>query len=122
KGMLLGTFQYMAPEQLEGKPTDARTDIFAYGALLYEMATGKRAFDGASRVSVMTAIMERDPAPVSSLPGGKGAPPPAFDRVVQRCLAKDPDQRWQTARDLTLELQWIADAGSSVRSRAVCQR
>jgi serine/threonine protein kinase/Tol biopolymer transport system component len=119
KGMLLGTFQYMAPEQLEGKPVDARTDIFAFGAMMYEMGTAKRAFEGASRMSVMTAIMERDPAPLSSMQtSSKGAPPPALDRVVQRCLAKDPDQRWQTARDLMLELQWIAGAGSQVGAQA----
>jgi Tol biopolymer transport system component len=104
EGTILGTFQYMAPEQLEGKEADGRTDIFAFGALLYEMATGRRAFSGKSQASLISSIMGSEPPPVSTV-----APmaPPAFDRVVRTCLAKDPDDRWQTARDVALQLQGI---------------
>ena len=107
QGTILGTLQYMAPEQLEGREADSRTDIFAFGALLYEMATGKRAFRGESHASLISSIMATEPPPVSSL-----APmaPPALDRVVRRCLAKDPDGRWQSARDVALELDEIARA------------
>jgi Tol biopolymer transport system component len=106
-GMIVGTFQYMAPEQLEGKPVDARTDIFALGAVLYEMATGRKAFAGASRASLITAIMSSEPASVSSM---QPTAPPALDRLVKTCLAKDPDERWQSAADLARELRWIGDA------------
>ncbi len=109
KGTILGTFRYMAPEQLEGKEADARTDIFAFGVVLYEMATGKPAFSGKSKASLIAAILERDPPPISSL---QSMAPPALDHVVERCLAKDPDERWQTARDLTYELKWIAGGGA----------
>src|SRR5579872_2648121 len=97
QGVILGTLQYMAPEQVEGKEVDARTDIFAFGVVVYEMATGKKAFEGKTSASVMAKILETDPPPMSSL-----APmtPPALDRVVKRCLVKDPDDRWQSARDL----------------------
>jgi Tol biopolymer transport system component len=109
EGTIVGTFQYMAPEQLEGKEADARTDLFALGAVLYEMATGKKAFEGKSQASLISAIMSSEPPPISAL-----APmsPPALDRVVRACLAKDPDERIQTAHDVKLELQWIRDAGS----------
>ena len=109
EGTILGTFQYMAPEQLEGKSLDARTDIFSLGAVLYEMATGKRAFAGGSQASLIASILERDPAPISTV-----APvsPPALDRTVLKCLAKDPDERWQTARDVASELTWIAEDSS----------
>ena len=107
QGTILGTLQYMAPEQLEGREADSRTDIFAFGALLYEMATGKRAFRGESHASLISSIMSTDPPPVSSL---TPMAPPALDRVVRRCLAKDPDGRWQSARDLALELDEIARA------------
>ncbi len=106
---MLGTYQYMAPEQLEGKEVDARTDIFSFGAVLYEMATGRRAFAGASQASLIGAIMHEAPAPVSSI---QPMTPPAFDRVIQTCLAKDPEERWQTAHDVKLQLQWIAEGGS----------
>ena len=107
RGTILGTLQYMAPEQLEGKPADARTDIFAFGALLYEMLTGKKAFEGASQASLISAILSSDPPPISLL---QPLSPPALDRLVLKCLAKDPDERWQSAHDLTSELQWIAES------------
>jgi hypothetical protein len=109
KGTVLGTFQYMAPEQLEGKDADARTDIFSFGCVLYEMATGKKAFTGKSRASMIAAILEHDPEPISSI-----APmtPPGLDRVVKTCLAKEPEDRFETAHDVRLQLEWIAEAGS----------
>jgi serine/threonine protein kinase/Tol biopolymer transport system component len=103
---ILGTFQYMAPEQLEGRDADARSDIFALGALIYEMATGRKAFEAGTQAAAIGLILHTDPAPMSSL---RSAIPPALDRVVARCLAKDPDNRWQTARDLVLELKWISE-------------
>ncbi|MDA2930745.1 protein kinase [Acidobacteria bacterium AH-259-O06] len=109
EGTILGTFQYMAPEQLEGKEADARTDIFAFGALLYEMATGRKAFEGKSQASLIAAILERHPPPISTL---QPLTPPALDHAVRRCLAKEPDERWQSANDLTGELKWIVEAGS----------
>jgi serine/threonine protein kinase/Tol biopolymer transport system component len=108
RGTILGTLQYMAPEQLEGKPADARTDIFAFGALLYEMLTGKRAFEGTSQASLISAILSSDPPPIAVR---QPLTPPALDRVVKKCLAKDPDERWQSAHDLTSELKWIAESG-----------
>jgi serine/threonine protein kinase/Tol biopolymer transport system component len=109
EGSIVGTFQYMAPEQLEGKEADARSDLWAFGATLYEMATGKKAFEGKSQASLIAAILEREPAPLLGL-----APllPPGLDRLVRACLAKDPDQRLQTAHDAKLQLQWIAEGGS----------
>jgi serine/threonine protein kinase/Tol biopolymer transport system component len=104
QGTIVGTLQYMAPEQLECKDVDARTDIFAFGAVVYEMATGKRAFEGKSQASVISAIMSSDPLPMSTL---RSMTPPALDRVVKTCLAKDRDNRWQTASDLCRELKWI---------------
>ncbi len=115
EGTIVGTFQYMAPEQLEGKEVDARADIWALGAVLYEMATGKKAFEGASQASLIGAIMNKEPAPVSSLT----PEPPGLDRVVSRCLAKDPDERWQTARDVGHELRWIAGQTSQSGAPAV---
>src|ERR1700682_1737140 len=111
KGAILGTLQYMAPEQLEGKEVDARTDIFAFGAVVYEMATRKRAFEGKSQASLIAAILEREPPAMSSL---QPMTPPALDRVVKTCLAKEPDERCQSAKDLTDELKWIAEGGSQV--------
>jgi len=107
QGAIVGTLQYMAPEQLEGKETDARTDIFAFGAVVYEMATGKRAFDGKSNASTIAKILEVDPPPISSL---QPMTPATLDRLVKACLAKDPDNRLQSAQDAKLDLQWIRDA------------
>jgi eukaryotic-like serine/threonine-protein kinase len=109
KGEIVGTFQYMAPEQLEGKEADARTDIFALGAVLYEMATGRAAFQGKTRASLIANIMNSEPTPVSTL---QLLSPPALDRVIRTCLAKDPDERWQTAHDVKLELKWVLEGGS----------
>ncbi len=110
EGTILGTFQYMAPEQLEGKEADARTDIFAFGCVLYEMATGRKAFSGASQASLISSIMGSEPPAMSSV-----APmtPPAFDRLLRTCLAKDPEERWQSAGDVKRELRWIAQGSSS---------
>jgi eukaryotic-like serine/threonine-protein kinase len=109
QGTIVGTFQYMSPEQVEGKEVDARSDIFSFGAVLYEMLTGRRAFPGKSQLSVASAILEKDPEPISTL---QPLTPPALERAVKHCLAKEPDDRWQTARDLELELKWIAEGGS----------
>jgi eukaryotic-like serine/threonine-protein kinase len=111
QGTIVGTLHYIAPEQLEGKEVDARTDIFAFGAVMYEMATGKRAFEGKSQASVISAIISSDPPLMSSL---QPMTPPALDRVVKRCLAKEPDERCQSAKDLTDELKWIAEGSSQV--------
>jgi serine/threonine-protein kinase len=110
EGTILGTFQYMAPEQLEGKEADGRTDIFAFGAVLYEMATGKKAFSAPSQASLITAIMSSEPAPISSV---QPTSPAALDRVVRTCLAKDPEERWQSASDLKRELRWIGEGSQS---------
>jgi serine/threonine-protein kinase len=111
QGAIVGTFQYMSPEQIEGKELDGRSDIFSLGAVLYEMLTGQRAFQGKSQLSVASAILEKEPAPISTV---KPMTPPALDHAIRRCLAKDPEERWQTARDLELELKWIAEGGSQV--------
>src|SRR6266849_1849821 len=105
QGTIVGTFQYMSPEQVEGKELDGRSDIFSLGAVLYEMLTGQRAFEGKSQLSVASAILEKEPAPISSI---KPLTPRSLDHVVRRCLAKDPDERWQSARDLALELKSIS--------------
>jgi eukaryotic-like serine/threonine-protein kinase len=110
-GTILGTFQYMSPEQLEAKEADARSDIFAFGAVLYEMLTGRRAFEGKSQASLISAIMTSEPAPLAAL---QPMTPAALGRVIKKCLAKDPDQRWQSAADLADELKWIAAGGSEV--------
>ncbi len=109
EGTILGTLQYMAPEQLEGDEADARTDIFALGAVIYEMATGRKAFEGKSQASLISAIMTAEPPAISTL---QAMAPPALDHVVRTCLAKDPEARWQTAHDVLVELKWIAEAGS----------
>jgi serine/threonine-protein kinase len=109
KGTLLGTVQYMAPEQLEGKEADPRTDVFALGVLLYEMATGRRPFSGGSPASLVAAILSSEPPAVSA---SQPMSPPALDRVVRICLEKDPDERWQSAHDVAAELKWISEGGS----------
>ncbi len=106
EGTILGTLQYMAPEQLEGKEADARTDIFALGAMLYEMGTGRKAFSGTSQASLIGAILHTEPPPLSGL---QPMTPPALERVVKRCLAKPPERRWQSARDLLLELEDVRE-------------
>ncbi|PYX75451.1 MAG: hypothetical protein DMG72_07265 [Acidobacteria bacterium] len=111
EGVILGTFQYMAPEQLEGKEADSRTDIFALGAVLYEMATGKSAFTGKTQASLIAAILASEPPAMTSL---QPLTPPALERVVKTSLAKDPDSRWQSAQDLKLQLEWIAEGGSQL--------
>ncbi|MGH9862294.1 MAG: protein kinase domain-containing protein, partial [Candidatus Acidiferrales bacterium] len=108
-GTIVGTFHYMAPEQLEGREADARSDIFSFGAVLYEMAAGRKAFPGKTQASAIAAVLTADPTPISQL---QPLTPPALERVVRICLEKDPDERWQTAHDLKLQLQWIAEGGS----------
>jgi len=115
EGTILGTFQYMAPEQLEGQEADARADLWALGCVLYEMATGKRAFDGKSQASLITAIMGSEPTPISQL---SPLAPPALDWLVGGCLAKDPAERIQSAHDVKLQLQWIAAGGSQTGAPA----
>jgi serine/threonine-protein kinase len=114
EGSILGTFQYMAPEQLEGKEADARTDLFAFGAVVYEMATGKKAFEGKSQASLIAAILEHEPQPIAVVRHASAdeMAPRSLDRVVKQCLAKAPAHRWQSAHDLTMELRWIAEGSS----------
>jgi Tol biopolymer transport system component len=130
EGTILGTFQYMAPEQLEGREADARSDIWALGCVLYEMCTGRRAFEGRSQASLIAAILEREPAPVGERPSDAGlpagstlqaqAPPHGIERLIRNCLAKDPEERIQTAHDVKLQLQGIAEgAGYSTSGMAV---
>jgi Tol biopolymer transport system component len=111
EGTIVGTFQYMAPEQLEGKEADARSDIFSFGAVLYEMATGKKAFQGKTTASVIAAVLASEPTPISTL---QPMTPPALEQLVRTCLAKDPDERFQSVHDLNLQLKWIAGGGSQV--------
>ncbi|HEX7423033.1 MAG TPA: protein kinase [Terriglobales bacterium] len=110
EGAIVGTFEYMAPEQLEGREADARTDIFALGEVIYEMATGKPAFGGTSRASLIAAILTSEPPSMAAL---QSMTPSALERVVKKCLAKDPEGRWQSASDLASELSWIADMNSA---------
>lgn len=109
RGTILGTLPYMAPEQFDGLEADARTDIFALGAVLYEMVTGKPAFEGKSRSSLIAAIVSQAPTPISQI---QPLTPPSLEHVVIKCLEKEPDERWQSAHDIAQELRWIADAGS----------
>jgi len=111
QGTILGTIQYMAPEQIEGQDADARTDIFAFGVCLYEMTTGRKAFAGKTHASLIGSILKDEPPRVSTI---QPVTPPALDRVVEACLAKNPDDRFQTAHDLLLQLRWIAEGGSAV--------
>jgi eukaryotic-like serine/threonine-protein kinase len=115
-GSIVGTIQYMSPEQIEGKEADARSDIFALAAVLYEMTTGKRAFEGKSQISVASSILEKDPEPISA---AKPTTPPAFEHVVKTCLQKNPEERFQSAHDVRLELKWIAEDRSSSSAPAM---
>jgi serine/threonine protein kinase len=108
QGTIVGTFQYMAPEVLQGGESDARSDIFSFGCVLYEMVTGRKAFEGKSQLSVLTAILEKDPEPIATV---QPATPPALDYLITTCLSKNPSDRFQTAHDLRLQLGWIAKSG-----------
>jgi serine/threonine protein kinase len=110
-GTMIGTIQYMSPEQIEGKEADARSDLFALGGVLYEMVTGARPFEGKSQISVASAILEKEPEPISAL---QPLTPPAFEHIVTACLAKNPDDRIQSAQDIALQLKWIAQSGTPV--------
>jgi predicted Ser/Thr protein kinase len=110
EGTILGTFHYMSPEQLEGKEADARSDIFSFGAMFYEMVTGRKSFEGSSHASLIAAVMSANPPPVSTV---QPMASPMLDHIVQRCLAKSPDDRWQSAGDLQSELEWIRETGSN---------
>ena len=114
-GAILGTVRYMAPEQIDGREVDARSDLFSFGAVLFEMLTAKRAFDGDSATMVRAAILRHEPPPVSSL---QPLAPPAIDAVVRRCLAKNPDERWRTAGDLVRELKQVFDGMVETRPQA----
>jgi serine/threonine protein kinase len=113
RGAIMGTLQYMAPEQVEGLDADARTDIFAFGAVLFEMLTGRRAFQGKSEASLLGAILNEEPPAVSTI---TPASPPALDHLVRTCLAKNPDGRFQTAHDIGLQLKWIAEGGAGAQA------
>ena len=109
EGTILGTLQYMAPEQLEGKEADSRTDIFAFGAVVYEMATGKKAFEGKSQASLIGAIMQSAPKPMAEL---QPMTPATLDHIVRRCMSKAPEDRWQASSDVMAELRWVVEGGS----------
>ena len=113
QGTILGTVQYMAPEQLEGRPADARSDIFALGAVVFEMLTGRKAFAGGSPASVIGAILKDDPPPLAN---AQPLTPPLLEHIVRRCLAKDPDERWQSAVDLARELNWVARSSAAIEA------
>jgi serine/threonine protein kinase len=119
EGMIVGTFQYMSPEQVEGKDIDARSDIFSLGALLYEMVTGRKAFQGKSQLSVASAILEKEPDPISTV---KPLTPVVLDRTIRKCLAKEPDERWQSASDLSTQLKWVADGSSATSAQPVKEK
>jgi len=118
KGSIVGTFQYMAPEVLQGAEADACSDLFSFGCLLYEMVTGRRAFEGKSQLSVFTAILEKEPEPVGVT---RPLTPPMLDRVIRACLAKDPADRIQTAHDVAMNLGWAADAAPAATAKALPQ-
>ncbi len=109
EGAIVGTLQYMSPEQVEGKEADTRSDLFSFGVVLYEMVTGKRPFSGKSQASLMASILREDPRSVTEF---QPETPPALVRVIKQCLSKDPDERWQSARDLLHQLKWINEGGS----------
>src|SRR6185503_5270824 len=115
QGTIVGTFHYMAPEQIEGVEANARADIFAIGTVLNEMATGRRPFEGKTQASVIAAILAAEPQPITAL---RPTAPAALDRVIRTCLAKDPDERFQSAHDLLLQLRFIAVDSSSPSAAA----
>jgi eukaryotic-like serine/threonine-protein kinase len=115
EGTIVGTFHYMSPEQVGGREVDGRSDIFSLGAVLYEMVTGRKAFEGKSQLSVASAILEKEPEPISAI---KPMTPPALDHTVKKCLAKAPDERWQSASDLASQLKWTAEAGAQTGAQA----
>jgi len=115
QGSIVGTFQYMSPEQVEGKELDGRSDIFSLGTVLYEMLTGQKAFEGKSQLSVASAILEKEPAPISMT---KPLTPQALDHAIRRCLTKELEKRWQSAGDLARELEWVAECGAQARQSA----
>jgi Tol biopolymer transport system component len=119
EGMIVGTFQYMSPEQIEGKELDRRSDIFSLGAVLYEMLTGKKAFEGKTQLSVASAILEKEPAPIGTI---KPLTPANLNHAIRKCLAKDCDERWQTARDLASELKWIGESDAESGAREVAAK
>ena len=119
EGTILGTVQYMAPEQLEGQEADARTDLFAFGAVLYEMVTGRRAFDAKTKTSLIAAIVERDPPPISAI---QPLAPPALEHIIAKCLEKNREARWQSAFDVAEELRWVASTGDAKPSPLVPKR
>jgi serine/threonine protein kinase len=115
KGSIVGTFQYMAPEVLQGSEADARSDLFSYGCVLYEMVTGHRAFEGKSQLSVLTAILEKEPEPASVT---RPLTPPMLDRVIRACLAKDPVDCMQTAHDVAMNLRWAVDVAPDATAKS----
>jgi hypothetical protein len=119
EGMIVGTYQYMSPEQVEGKEADARSDIFALGSVLYEMVTGLRAFEGKTTASTIAAILASEPQPISAV---QPLTPPALEHTVRTCLAKEPDERWQSAGDVARSLRWISNSANSGGSRPVAPR
>ena len=116
EGTIVGTFQYMSPEQVEGKELDGRSDIFSLGAVLYEMVTGQRAFEGKSQLSVASAILEKEPVPITAT---QPTASPVLDHVIRKCLDKTPGDRWQSARDLASDLKWLAESGSQASALIV---
>jgi eukaryotic-like serine/threonine-protein kinase len=119
EGMILGTLEYMAPEQVEGKEADSRTDIFAFGVVMYEMATGRKAFEGESKASLTAAILTSEPPPITKI---KPMAPPALERIVKKCLNKDPEERWQSVADLATQLQWITEGQEQVPAQTEARR
>src|SRR5580693_966550 len=118
KGSIVGTFQYMAPEVLQGAEADARSDLFSFGCVLYEMITGRRAFEGKSQLSVFTSILEKDPEPIAA---AQPQAPPMLDRVVCACLAKDPTDRIQSAHDVALDLRWVVESTQAEPAKSSAQ-
>jgi len=111
KGSIVGTFQYLSPEVLQGSEADARSDIFSFGCVLYEMVAGRRAFEGKSQLGVLTAILEKEPEPITA------SQPPALDRVIRACLAKDPADRFQSAHDVAMDLRWVSDSAGDASQK-----